>query len=464
MPDLRRWTSCKFLAVLLSLFFVLEMQALNAQQVSALAERQDGFYESARRAYFAGDYEGAKTILERLIEDLETTEGRDTFKGETFLLAGATYEKLDSLGMSVKYYCRARAILGEGISIEGLNLKTLKYYACNCAAIDAVLLEMSGQTDELVGAYNQARIGYFAGATEAAKVTLESLITSLGAIEGRDTFKGQVYLLAGAVYEAQQFRELAIKYYCRAKAILGEGTTIEGLELKDLAYYGEPCGTAAVAGTAVKTSGRKRGFFGGLIGTLLGLAIIGGLVWYLFFSKNAPLGKKGKYTKITFRLDVTYKGFNSRGHRRLKIGGETKNDEDFIYPQMINQETPCSAATKSESHSYTHTIASDSVVMNQDWIDWDYNTFNPSAVNWKKLCADYTITIVSYEYEKGRDPGKPSASGVEGLQISSIGDCTEKSVRVHDCFRTATISFSPPADASAVRQASSALVEMSDRK
>jgi len=306
MPDLRRWTSCKFLAVLLSLFFIMEMHVLYAQQQTAQADQQDGFFKSAREAYFAGNYEGAKTILEKLIGDLETTEGRDTFKGETYLLAGATYEKLDSLGLSVKYYCRARTILGEGKSIEGLNLKTLKYYNCNCAAIEAVLLEMGGQTDELVIAFNQARIGYFAGAYEAAKVTLESLITSLGAIDGRDTFKGQVYLLAGAVYEILEFRELAVKYYCRAKAVLGEGVTIEGLNLKDLRFYKEPCGAAAVAGTAVKTTGRKRSWFGGLVGTLLGLAIIGGLVWYLFFSKNAPLGKKGKYKSITFRLDVTY--------------------------------------------------------------------------------------------------------------------------------------------------------------
>jgi len=148
----------------------------------------------------------------------------------------------------------------------------------------------------------------------------------------------------------------------------------------------------------------------------------------------------------------------------LKIGGETKNDEDYVYPQQISDDTPCGSATKQESYSYQYTLTGgSSVVMNQDWIDWDYYTFKTTGTNWKKICSDYTITIISYEYESGRDPGKPSASGLDALKISSIGDCTEKSVRLHDCFRTATITFSAPSSASASR-AASALVEMSDRK
>ncbi len=188
-------------------------------------------------------------------------------------------------------------ILGEGKTIEGLDLKKLKYYRADCAAIAAILeTGVGAESDELVARYNQAKIGYFAGAYEASKAVAESLITSLGAIDGRDTFKGQVFLLSGAIYEILDFKELAIKYYCRAKAVLGEGTTIEGLKLDALKWYKETCGGAAVAGAAVRTAGRKKSWVGGLIGTLLGLALVGGVVWYLFFSKNAPLGKKGKYT------------------------------------------------------------------------------------------------------------------------------------------------------------------------
>ncbi len=456
MFDLRRWTVCKALAVILCIFFVMEAHALAAQQTAAVAEQQQAQFNAARDAYFSGSYEGARAGLDKLIADLEKIDGQDTFKGETYLLAGATYEKLDQLGSSVKYYCRAKKILGEGKTIEGLDLKKLRYYKADCAAIAAVLEGgAAAGSDDLVAQYNQAKIGYFAGAYEAAKAVAESLITSLGAIDGRDTFKGQVYLLAGAIYEVLEFRELAIKYYCRAKAVLGEGTTIEGLKLDDLKWYKEPCGGAAVAGAAARTAGRKKSWFGGLVGTLLGLALVGGIVWYLFFSKNAPLGKKGKYKSITFRLNVTYRGFNSTGHRTFKIGGETKNDEDFIYPQDINSDLACSQATKVETYSYTYTITGDSVAMNQAWTNWDYLNFGPGE-NWKKLCADYTIDIDSYEYEDGKDPGEPSASGLEQLQMSSSSDCVEVTERVHNCSMDATITFSAP---SSVRGVSAATVE-----
>ncbi len=462
MFDLRRWMSCKVLAVLLCAFFALEAHILYAQQTAAIADQQDGYFKAAREAYSAGNFENAKTILEKLIGDLATTDGRDEFKGETFLLAGATYENLDLLGLSVKYYCRAKTVLGEGKSIEGLNLMTLKYYRANCAAISGVLGEMEGQTDELTTRYNQARIGYFAGAYEAAKATLESLIMSLAATSGRDTLKGQVYLLAGAVYEVLEFRELAIKYYCRAKAVLGEGTTIEGLKLENLKFYREPCGAAALAGSAVKTAGRKRSGIGGLVITVLSIAAIGGLVWYLFFSKNAPLRKKGKYTSITFRLDVTYRGFNSKGHRRFVIGTETENNEDFLYPQFITDtNVACNTAGKDENYSYTYTVTGSSVAMSQDWLNWDYVNMPPGAA--KKLCAEYTLSIVSYAYASGKDPGKPSATGLENLQISD-DKCAAVSNRVKNCSMQTTVTFSGPSSASAARAADSTYVEMIDRQ
>jgi tetratricopeptide (TPR) repeat protein len=464
MFDLRRWTVCRILAVFLCAFFVMEAHVLYAQQSAALAEQQTALFKTAREAYFAENYQEAKTVLEKLIEDLATIDGQDTFKGETYLLAGATYEKLDLLGPSVKYYCRAKALLGEGRTIEGLVLKELRYYRADCVAIGAILEAGLGQeSDEMVAQYNQAKIGYFSGAYEASRAVLESLITSLGAIDGRDTFKGQVYLLAGAVYEVLKFKELAVKYYCRAKAILGEGVTIEGLKLDDLKYYKENCGGAAVAGAAVKTAGRKRSWFGGLFGMLLGLAIIGGLVWYLFFSKNAPLGKKGKYKSITFRIDIKYSGFNSVGHRKFTIGTAVKNDENFYYPQFINDpNVACNTATKEESYSYTYTLSGDSVVMKQDFLNWDYVSV-PAGGAAKKLCAEYTITIDKYEYESGRDPGKPSAEGLENLKNTAGYNCTDITNRIKNCSMTATITFKAPASAAVARGVSSTYVEMNDK-
>lgn len=461
MFNLRRWTICKFLAVFLCVFFLMEAHALYAQQSAAQTDQWAAAYKNAKEAYLASNFVSARTTLEKLIEDFSTVEGQDTLKGQVYLLSGATYEKLDQLGLSVKYYCEAKAILGEGKTIEGLALRDLKYYKADCAAIGAILRAGLGdETDELVAKYNQAKIGYFAGAYEATRATLESLITSLGAIDGRDTFKGQVYLLAGANYEIMKFKELAVKYYCRAKAILGEGTTIEGLELNNLKYYKEPCGGAAVAARAETGSApRRKSFFGSLFGTLLGLALVGGIVWYLFFSKNAPLGKKGKYTSISFRLDVKYRGFNSQGHRKLMIGSEVKNDEDFNYPQNISGEVPCTSATKEENYSYTYQLTGDSVVMSQDWVNWDYLNFG-AGENWKKICADYTITIDKYEYEGGRDPGEPNATGLDELKVSSVAQCTAKSSRVHDCFKTATITFSAPAAGVKFRGVSATSSEM----
>jgi tetratricopeptide (TPR) repeat protein len=464
MYNLRRWTLCKALAVVLCVFFLMEAHALYAQQSAVQADQWEASFKTAKEAYFASNFINARTTLEKLLEDLSTVQGQDTLKGRAYLLAGATYEKLDQLGLSVKYYCQAKATLGEGKTIEGLVLKDCKYYKADCAAIGAILeAGLGNETDELVAQYNQAKIGYFAGAYEAARATLESLITSLGAIDGRDTFKGQVYLLTGANYEVLRFKELAVKYYCKAKAILGEGKTIEGLELKNLKDYKEPCGGAAVAAGAGTVAGpRRKSFFGGLIGALLGLALVGGVIWYLFFSKNAPLGKKGKYTSITFRLDVKYRGFNSQGHRKLTIGGEVRNDEDFNYPQNISGEVPCTDATKEENYSYTYQLTGDSVVMNQDWVNWDYFSFG-AGENWKKICADYTITIDKYEYDGGRDPGEPSAEGLDQLKVSSTAQCTAKSLRVHDCFRTATITFKAPVAGVKFRGVTATSSEMSHK-
>jgi len=461
MFTLRRLFFGKVLAVVLCVFFLMEAHALNAQQSAALTEQLEAQFKTAKDAYFAEKYENAKSVLEKLLEDLSPIQGWDTLKGHTYLLAGAIYEKLDQLGFSVKYYCKAKAALGEGTTIEGLALKDLKYYRADCAAIAAILeAGLGNESDELVARYNQAKVGYFAGAFEATRMVLESLITSLGAIDGRETFKGQVYLLSGANYEALKFKDLAIKYDCLAKTILGEGKTIEGLELKSLKYYKENCrGAAAVAGAG--SVPRKKSFFGGLIGTLLGLAVIGGIVWYLFFSKNAPLGKKGKYTSITFRLDVKYRGFNSTGHRKLTIGGEVKNDEDFNYPQNINGEVACAEATQEENYAYIYTVAGDNVVINQDWTNWDYFSFDGNGANWKKICAEYTGAIDKYEYDGGKDPGRPSAEGLDQLKVTDISQCTAKSGgRVHDCFKTATITFKAPTNSAKSQRSTAVFSEM----
>jgi hypothetical protein len=154
----------------------------------------------------------------------------------------------------------------------------------------------AAQADPLDVRFQAARTEYFSQKNEDAKATLEKLIADLSAIEGRDTLKGAVYLLAGANYEKLDFKELSIKYFCRAKAILGEGKTIEGLDLKKLKYYGASCSGGSGAAAGVVTSGSGRGFFGSVFSFLLFSAIAGGLIWYLFFSPNAPFKKKTEST------------------------------------------------------------------------------------------------------------------------------------------------------------------------
>jgi len=461
MSTLNRWTFCKVLAVVLCLFFALETHVLYAQQAAAISEQQAARFKSAKDSFFAADYEPAKTGLEALIEELETIEGLETFKGQVYLLAGATYEKVDSVELAVMYYCRAKERLGEGKTIEGLELKKLKYYPANCAAVAGIFAAgIVIQDDPYITAYNRAKISYFAAAFGFAQSLIETLIADLGAVDGRDVFKGQVYLLAGAIYEAQKFKELSVKYYCRAKQILGEGKTVEGLELKKLKYYNENCaGAAALAGAAAAPKKRKS-FLGGLVGMLLGLAILGGVVWYLFFSPKAPLGKKGKYSSITFRVDVKYRGFNSKGHRKFWIGNDLKNDEDFLYTQNISADTPCTSAVKEENYSYSYAISGDSVQMKQEWLNWDYESFGPGT-NWKKLCTDFTVTIEKYEWTSGKDPGKPEAEGLDALGISNINtDCTASGDRIHNCQKTSTITFKAPANPVTARGVTAASSEM----
>ncbi len=155
----------------------------------------------------------------------------------------------------------------------------------------SVLMAAQGaQQDPLETAFNQGREAYFAGNYEEAKNILEKLVSDLAAIEGRDSFKGTTFLLMGATYEQLKLKELAIKYFCRAKAILGEGKTIEGLDLNKLKYYKNDCTSGAGVIAGQQTTVRRRGFLGGLLGTLLFLSIVGAgayLLWKYVIKKDS---------------------------------------------------------------------------------------------------------------------------------------------------------------------------------
>ncbi|MCX6560277.1 MAG: hypothetical protein NTZ26_07155 [Candidatus Aminicenantes bacterium] len=150
------------------------------------------------------------------------------------------------------------------------------------------LAAQANQQDPFETALAQAREAYFAAKYPEAKTILEKLIGDLAPIEGRDSFKGETFLLMGATYEMLKFKELAIKYFCRAKAVLGEGRSIEGLELKNFKYYKADC-TGAAGTIAGSTAVRRRSFLGGLFGTLLFLSVIGAgayLLWKYVIKKS----------------------------------------------------------------------------------------------------------------------------------------------------------------------------------
>jgi len=127
-----------------------------------------------------------------------------------------------------------------------------------------------------------------------AKRLLEKLIIKLDEVEGLIMFKGETYLLIGAVYEKLKKKAYAVSYFCKAKKILGyEKTSNENIKFKDLKYYKRNCNASVYPKIGKK---KHRSF----LGTLLGLALLGGLVWYLFINKNSPLKKDDEEEKTDY--------------------------------------------------------------------------------------------------------------------------------------------------------------------
>jgi hypothetical protein len=315
-----------------------------------------------------------------------------------------------------------------------------------------------GQEDPLAQQFRKARDAFFSQDFQTAMNLLDKLMADLQNIPDRETLKGETFLLAGANYEKMSVGNLAIRRFCEAKKILGEGKSIEGLDLAAFKYYKENCSGPGAAGGAVSNSGTSRkNAFVKILGIVLVVAAAGGIIWYLFFSKNAPLKKKGTYTSITFRLTITYKGFNSTGTRRLWVAGENIKEESFVYTQDCNELTKCTDAVKEETYIFARAVTGDDIVVKQEFLNWDYYSL-PGGTGWKKLCTDYTLDVEKYEYKDGKDPGKPSAQGLETLNQPIVvdRDCQQVSSHIHNCTVQAIVKFSAPADASKAGKAVSA--------
>jgi hypothetical protein len=435
MPDVKRIFLCKALTVFLCFFL-----AFNVQFGYGRPESQDDPFKTAWESYLAKQYGAAVQTLEDLLASLEEQEGVNTLKGEAFLLLGASYEKLGYSVSAVKFYCKAKEILGEGRSIPGLDLRTLDYYTVSCVTPTGALIYV------LIDQYDNGRTAYFDEDYLGARVILEGLVSEIEYLEGWEAFKGETFLIIGATYEKLNYRELAVKYYCKAKEILGEGKSIRGLELKKLKWYKVKCeGVAAVAAAAPK---RRGGGFGRFLGTLLGLAVLGGVVWYLFFSPNAPLASKGSYSEVTVKVEVTYKGLNGKGDRFVHLNGVEKLNEPFAYAQDATADSTCSDATQSENRGpWTYTATDGKLTIKESWMNWDYYTRKGAGqLNRKIICTEWRISIDSYKWEKGRDPGTPILQGLDQLNMDLTSDCQAVSEWIHNCINEAVITFSAPAE------------------
>jgi len=281
----------KILAVFLCVLIAAEVQTAFSGQETPLMR-----FANARQDYIDGNFKGAIRNLEEIIKvvDGSRPEFRD-FIGHVFLLLGASSEKLGEGEAARGYYRRAAELLGQAVPrIEGLNLSGL-------VLLDQVFTKAAVplpqgvpvETDPQLAKYMRAKDAYSFGDIDNAKNYVESLLTDLSFVTGRDVFKGETYLLAGAIYERLRDKKLAVSNFCKAKSLLGEGRTFEGLDLGKLEYYRVECpgvGGAIASERAVPvTRTRGRGTtLGTVLMSLLLTAVVGGLVWFLFFSKYSP--------------------------------------------------------------------------------------------------------------------------------------------------------------------------------
>lgn len=261
MSDFKGYSICKFLAIVLSILIAGQIHfAFSAQE-----ETPEAKFKAAKAEFANGNYEAAKAILTGLTQAVAENEQNKIFLGYTYLLLGASEEMLKDDAAASVHYQKAKELLAEReAAVEGLSFSSLNIYLSIFAAPQA-----REEAAALQAQSEEAKKKYFAEDYEGAKLALEQLVSTFAALEGWDVLKGETYLLLGATYEKLKYKELAVKYYCKAKEILGVGKTIAGLELKKLKYYKEEC--RPVAG---QQGAKKGSFLGKALGIILGVGLL----------------------------------------------------------------------------------------------------------------------------------------------------------------------------------------------
>ena len=295
MFSLRDRHLSKFLSILLCFLIAAEAHFAFSQQETPLMR-----FAAARQDFADGNFGAAKLNLEAIVRTLDANrpDFRD-FLGHVYVLLGACSEKLREDDAARRNYRKALDLLGrKDPTIDGVNLGALPILG-EIFAVEAAppARDVLAETDDLALKFNRVKESYFAGNMDYARGLFETLMVDLGQTSGRLGLKGETYLLAGAIYESLKLKDMAVKYFCLGKTILGEGKSFEGLDLRTLRYYGEQCpesGTA-IAGQEIAAPARGRGssVMSTILKSLLISAAVTGLIYYLFFSKNGPFKKKG---------------------------------------------------------------------------------------------------------------------------------------------------------------------------
>jgi hypothetical protein len=283
---------CKAAAVILAGLLLFQLEFLAAQSGDALSEQ----LATSRSLFAAGNYPAARTALESLLADLEKLDGWETLKGEAHLFLGAVCEKLLDKVMAIKQYCLAKVFLGNARGSDGIDLNALEFYKEACAPSAP---ETAANESAYAARFEEASHAFFTENYEKAKEKLEALVAEIEASQRRDFIMGEIYLLSGATYEKLALGELAIKYFCLAKEILGKDRTSSGLELRKFKYYRFSCSQDAVYTAPVK----KKSRFMRLLRPLLGLAVVavGGLFLYTQVIKKKDKAKPPLYIEDEYQ-------------------------------------------------------------------------------------------------------------------------------------------------------------------
>jgi tetratricopeptide (TPR) repeat protein len=312
----------KIISVILCLFLAFEAHYILAYQT---AEEINEVYDIAKEAYLDGDYIVAKGYLEFLKATLTDTKGRDALRGKIYLLLGATYEKIMYHNLALKHYCMAKEILGEGESIEGINLDILKIYKMPCETKSGMSVSyLVSQFVKGLNAYNE-------GNYEGARKIIELQMPVIKKLDGFKFLKGETYLILGAACEKLNDRKFAKKYYAESKEIIGEVDTVEGIQLANLRWYK----WKSTDWEAVESKRKMKKGISGLLGLILSIGLFAGLIAYLFVfkKKHNPTVMQGEHTgqkrPILLDLQGPTEVFANSTHTYKAKGDDP--DDDMIW-------------------------------------------------------------------------------------------------------------------------------------